>query len=507
MIVLPGMNTLSVSFVFLAALALFTGSDTAVAQEAELIPMRDWTSDDGKVLRASLVGFEKGQGQFRTPEGRRFVIGDERLSMRDRVAILTARMNSQLELSYSADINTDFYYSKHIPASRRWEKAYSFLGFGPGRFNLGIALIEPSLDASPYKEVVVRGSGGAPDAVYVLRESDIRRYTRDGKEHAYARLSLPCAEDEAVLKTIEDGLTADSLTFVARGGGAAEHVYELDEPERNGLRETVAIYRQATKLIAEGFLKRARLADQTAEATGQNAVAATANVANAARPVAGDPLEPFRKGLAQSKYGTLQWGADAVDGVGFLGAEVVVRRRDGELARAPFAEFSEAGRQHLFEKRLEEAFGKARHEYSAGVTVFLHPDWDSQRMSYSRSILLTRNSDGNYALRLFAWVANTNLTPVKEVFLRGDQQERPFVVGCRAGESYTRERTDGALNTLVGTYLNDEDSGKVRALQGSRSIQLRVRSDQNQDVSVTMQEDELNVTLEAIALFQWARQL
>jgi hypothetical protein len=59
---------------------------------------------------------------------------------------------------------------------------------------------------------------------------------------------------------------------------------------------------------------------------------------------------------------------------------------------------------------------------------------------------------------------------------------------------------------LGGTYLNAEDSGKIAALTGSRSIQFRLRSDrnQNQDVSVTLQEDVLSVTLEAIALIQWS---
>lgn len=485
----------------ISTIAFITSAGSIAAQDGELIPMRDWTSDDGKVLRASLIGFEKGQGQFRTPEGRRFVIGDERLSMRDQVAILTARLNSQLEVSHSADINTDFYYSKHIPPNRRWDKIYTYVAFGPGRFNMAIALIRPGVDPGQCKEVVVRGSKGGPDAVYALRESDIRRFTSGGKEQVYARVSFFVGENEAVLKAVEEGLAANSLTFVARGGGAAEHVYELDEPEANGLRDTVAVYRQASKLIAEGFLKRARLADQTAEAIAKPDAAPTLSAG------AGDPLEPFRKSLAKSKYGTLQWGADVVDGVGFLGGDVVVRRRDGELARAPFAEISDEGRKHLFEKRLEEAFGKAKHVYSAGVTVFLHPDWDSHRMNYSRSILLTRNDTGRYVLRLFAWAPGMKGAPLKEIYVRGDQQQTPFLITCRPGDSYTRERTDGGLNTLAGTYLNAEDSGKVAALTGSRSIQFRLRSDQNQDVSVTLQEDELNVTLEAIALFQWAGDL
>ena len=504
--ILNGMKPFPVTIALFFALVLFTFGE-GTSQDAELIPMRDWTSDEGKLLRASLIGFEKGQGQFRTPEGRRFVIADERLSMRDQVAIFAARMNSQFEVSHSADINTDFYYSKHIPASRRLDKIYSFLGVGPGRFNLGIALVEPGLDPSPFKEIVVRGSKGGPDAVYTIREFDIRRFTRGGKEQAYARPSFPCAEDEPVLKAIEEGLATNSLRFVGRGGNAPEYTYELDESEANDLRETLAVYRHASKLIAEGFLKRARLADQGPAAGGQAPATAAMTPTASAAAAAGDPLEPFRKGLSQNKYGTLQWGADAVDGVGFLGTEVVVRRRDGELARAPFAEISEEGRKSLFEKRLEEAFGTSKHLYTAGITVFLPPGWDSKRMDYSRSILLTRDPQGKYFLRLFAWVAKTDLTPVKEIYVRGDLQERPFVVACRAGDSRTRERDDGSLNTLVGTYLNAKDSEAAMALPGSRSIQLRIRSDQNQDVTEMMQEDELHITLESIALFEWTRQL
>ncbi|GEM_PF-1468691 len=105
--ILNGMKPFPVPIALFFALVLFTFGE-GTSQDAELIPMRDWTSDEGKLLRASLIGFEKGQGQFRTPEGRRFVIADERLSMRDQVAIPTVRLNSQLVLSHSADNNTDF---------------------------------------------------------------------------------------------------------------------------------------------------------------------------------------------------------------------------------------------------------------------------------------------------------------------------------------------------------------------------------------------------------------
>jgi hypothetical protein len=106
--ILNGMKPFPVTIAVVSALVLITSGTVASAQDAELIPMRDWTSDEGKLLRASLIGFEKGRGQFRTPEGRRFVVADKRLSMRDQVAIPTVRLNSQLVLSHSADNNTDF---------------------------------------------------------------------------------------------------------------------------------------------------------------------------------------------------------------------------------------------------------------------------------------------------------------------------------------------------------------------------------------------------------------
>ncbi|MDP4849181.1 MAG: hypothetical protein NWQ95_02410 [Verrucomicrobiales bacterium] len=71
----------------------------------------------------------------------------------------------------------------------------------------------------------------------------------------------------------------------------------------------------------------------------------------------------------------------------------------------------------------------------------------------------------------------------------------------RAGESCTSDRDDGALKTLAGTYPKVGDSGAALALLGSRSLQFRLRPKQNQDASMKMKTDELQITLESIALF------
>jgi len=492
----PEMKRLRLSFSFAACFAL-----PLAAQDATLVAERDWTSTDGKVMRASLIGFEKGQGQFRTPEGRRFVISDERLSMRDQAEIFRARVGSQLEVSHSADINTDFCYSKHIPSHRRSETNHSYVAFGPNRFNLSISLIEPGVDPSGYREIAVAGVAGEPEVVFPLEEGNIRRFTRNGSEQVYLRLPFFPGTNEEKLPAIEKALAANALTFVARGGAAAERRFTFDESESNALREVLAIYRQGSALIAGGFLKRARLSEQTSDAS------ATPGGGSAPVTTGGaDPLEPFRKSLSQKKYGSLKWNEEAVDGLGFLGADVVVRKSNGEVVRVPFAQIAAPDRKPLFEKRLEEAFGDAKHVSSAGITVFHHPDWDSQRMNYSRSILLTLNPKGEYDLRLFAWaVLHGKL--VKEIFIRGDTQQTPFLVTCRPDDSSLRDRTDGTKNTLCGTYLNEQNSESALTLLGSKSIQFRIRSEENQDSSVNLQEDELEATLEAIALFQWSRQL
>jgi hypothetical protein len=473
------------------------------AQDATLVPERDWTSTDGKVMRASLIGFEKGQGQFRTPEGRRFVIPDDRLSMRDQVEVFVARVQSQLEVSHSADINTDFYYSKHIPSNRRFDKNHSYVAFGPNRFNLSISLMEPGVDLGGYREVAVAGAEGEPEVVFPLEEGNIRRFTRNGGEQVYLRLPFFAGTNEEKLPAVEKALAANAPTFVARGRTAAERRFTFDESESNALREVLSIYRQGSQLIAGGFLKRARLSEQTPGAADKPVGGTDAPVTTTG---GGDPLEPFRKSLSQKKYGSLKWNEETVDGLGFLGADVVVRKSNGEAARAPFAELAPPDRKPLFEKRLKETFGDAKHVTSAGITVFHHPDWDSQRMNYSRSILLTLNPKGEYDLRLFAWaVLHGKLA--KEIFVRGDTQQAPFPVACRPDDSYLRDRTDGTKNTLCGTYLNDKDSETALTLLGSKSIQFRIRSEENQDYSVNLQQDELEATLEAIALFQWSRQM
>jgi hypothetical protein len=52
---------------------------------------------------------------------------------------------------------------------------------------------------------------------------------------------------------------------------------------------------------------------------------------------------------------------------------------------------------------------------------------------------------------------------------------------------------------------DNQESDSAITLLGSKSLQFRIRSEENQDYSVNLQEDELEATLEAIALFPWAR--
>lgn len=106
---------------------------TGVAGQDSLVPIQDWTSADGKVIHAELTKFEVGVAQFRTKEGRHYSIPDERFSVRDQATILIAQITAQFDVSYAADINTEFFYSRQVPENRRRDKINAYLGFGPKR--------------------------------------------------------------------------------------------------------------------------------------------------------------------------------------------------------------------------------------------------------------------------------------------------------------------------------------------------------------------------------------
>lgn len=479
---------------FVFSISFLFGSPGVFSQESILIPERDWTSSDGKTIRAALIGFEEGQGRFRTPEGRRFLIPDDRFSLRDQVPVFVARLETQLELSHSKDINTDFYYSKHIPRNRRNDKIYTYLGFGPDRFNLGIFLNHPSLDFFQFEEVAVLGPKDKELAIYPLRDSDMGAFTVNGERRTRVRLSIHAGRNEEIAEAVEEALAANQLRFVARGKGV-EEIFPVDESEANGLRETLALFRQAAHLINEGFLKRERIAEQSFSSTES---------APASPATGKDPLEPFRNSLSQKKYGTLDWNGQTVDGVGYLETQVVIRTKEGNLRKVPFTEISPEGRKRLVDARIEDAFGDSQYRYDSGTTVYYHPGWDENRLLYSQAILLVLHSDGNTYLRANAWTSRLEGKPVERILVRGDQQETPFPIACNPNESRERKRQSGTYTT-VSAYLDSRERESAFDLLASTSIEFRIQSG-GQNVSVSLKEDELHITREAIALFQWIGQ-
>ncbi|MCG8600753.1 MAG: hypothetical protein MI807_11470 [Verrucomicrobiales bacterium] len=477
---------------------LFVFTSPAFPQSS-LVPERDWTSVDGKTIRASLIEFENGQGRFRTPEGRRFLIPDEKFSLRDQLPIFAARLESQFELSHSKDINTDFYYSRHIPANRRNEKNYSYVAFGPGRFNFAVFLNHPNVDFFQFSEVAVSSPDGQPAAIYQLRDSDRLAFQDNGRRRTRARISINYGRDDVLLKAVESALEENRLRFIVRGNDE-EIVIEPDETEANSMRELIRIFRHGSLLVKEGFLTANRVSSQMMgmESPQGGNTPATTNT---------EALEEmFGDQLSKRKYGTISWKEKSVDGVGFLGVDVVIRDSDGNLQKIPFSEIAPEDRKVLFGKRLEEAFGDARFTHESGSVTYLHPDWDSKRMIYSQSILLVHHSDGNYYLRAHGWSSRFEGDPTDNILVRGDNQPSHFPIACRANESQKRERTDGNFNTTTQAYLDTAEAGNAADLISADSIEFRIRTARH-SVTVSLKPDELEVTKEAVALFQWTHHL
>ena len=469
---------------------------TGVAGQDSLVPIQDWTSADGKVIHAELTKFEAGTAQFRTKEGRRYSIPDEKFSLPDQATILIARITDQFEVSYAADINTEFFYSRQVSENRRRDKINAYLGFGPKRFNLGIFIPSDDIDLRKFNEIQVNASDNQSFS-YPIDDNSITSSGTDTSLWTRVRIDIRPGRNEAILPVLNTGLADNSLTFLAKGKGIEEK-FEPSESERNALREVVQIYTQTAKLVNAGFIKLELLSSQKP------------NGAPPSSPVESgddDPLQPFREQLSQNKYGTLQWsgpggnGSTEVAGLGYLGTDVVIRTASNEVKRIPFSELDASSRKRIYEQRVEEVYGKNPLKLDSGDIRYFPPDWDTTRMIYCEGFVFSILNGDRPALVLNAWTGTFEGIPLTEILVRGSDQERSFRVPCEPAESRKRQRGD-QIYTTTFLYLNSAETEKAKELISSESIELRLNAEAK-STSLSLKEDELINSREAIALYFW----
>ena len=482
----------AVSIVITLAAALVTFA----AGQDSLVPIQDWTSADGKVIHAELTKFEAGTAQFRTKEGRRYSIPDEKFSLRDQATILIARISDQFDFSYSADINTEFFYSQQIPENRRKDKINAYLGFGPKRFNLGIFIPSYKVDLRKFDEIQVTASG-MPPFTYPIDDNSLASSGADTTLWTRVRIDVRPGRNESILPVLKQGLDDQSLTFVAKGKGIEER-FTLSDSERNGIREIAQIYTQTSKLVKAGFIKRELLSTQK---PGEDAASSPES------PGDDDVLKPFREQLSQNKYGTLNWiaadggAATEVTGLGYLGTDVVIRTASDEVTRIPFSELDAPGRKQVYEQRIEEVYGKKPLVLDSGTIRYFPPDWDTTRMIYHRGFFYSLLDGDRPVLVLNTWTGRFNGKPLTEILVRGSDQERSFKIPCEPAESREREKGDQTYTTTF-IYLNADETEKAKELINTESVELRLNAEEKL-TSLSLKDDELATSREAIALYFW----
>lgn len=471
-------------------------SNILIGQDS-LVPTRDWTSADGKVISAELVEFSRGVGQFRTREGRRFAIEDKKFSMLDQAVIFKARMLSEFEKSESKDINTEFFYSKHIPANRRATTLSGTIAFGPNRFNLGIYIPRTEIDFRTYEEIIVKNSTGS--FTYPIGKNDVTISGQGDDLKSRIRMYLRHKRDEGIIPVIEKGLKTNTLEFIVKGPDG-EKTFRLSDSEKNSLRDYMPVFAQASALFKAGFLKVDRLSDQTS-------FAKTDKPGETKKPA--NDLERFRKQLSKKKYGEFTWtpeGApsEKVDGLGYLGTDIVVRTARGDVKRIPFTEVDKEGLQRIYEMRLEDAFGEPT-VVDGGNRRYYHKEWEDNKKIYVQTLFFSILADGRGFLVLNAWTSAFGGKPMTEVFVRGKEQDVPVIVPCKPIESKIREGS-GRKYTTTFVYLDPNETRAMKTLSEAEFVALRMKSGE-QSTSAHMKEDELHVTRESIAVHQWFKAL
>lgn len=117
-------------------LCLWSSTVTLPAQlDTVLLPMREWTSIDGKTIRAEMLGFEGDGVRLRLDGGQRTLVPVARLSPQDRAELVRVRFRDDYRFEPGEAAKTNYYYSRLTPKDGGHKGVVALISVGPGRFH------------------------------------------------------------------------------------------------------------------------------------------------------------------------------------------------------------------------------------------------------------------------------------------------------------------------------------------------------------------------------------
>ncbi len=505
---MPRILTLAIA---LTTFVPLLGAPRAVrAQFDSLLPLRDWTSSDGKKIKAELLGFQENQAQLRMENGQRVLVPEERFALPDQAELVRARLLNHYRVNLAEGINTQFISSMEIPESRANEGVVSHISMGPNRFTMGIMVFGLDFDMGDYNQVdFADGTGGTFSFPY--KDNEVTRVGNPPNVKTRVVVSVLKVHNMELVPLLDTGLENGKLKISVSRSGKNTIDLKLSEEERAGLRDVLHGFKKAQKLVKAGVLAEARLDTQTFGAAGQSPEASMATAPNALLLEEEEAaLERFRSNQGQGRFGDMTWTPqdaggkpELVRGLGWIGSGAVIRTASGEVKKVPFEELDSGGQRALFDERLKELAGKEPTK-KAKWSYYYPEGWDDRRVDYSNCLFFATTSDNKKPwLFLHAYSGGLRGEPLTHATITGGVLEKAYKIEVSPAASRI-VNSPNAIFTITNQLLSQSDAQQVvEQMKGSPSLQLGIGAKAT-GFGVPLKEEEQHASREAVDLYHWA---
>lgn len=262
--------------------------------------MRQWTSNEGKMIEAELLGFDASQAQLRMPNGQRVLVPDERFSPVDQAELVRARLRHECWSTTKAAARTDYFYSLKTPENRRNDLITGYVSFGPNQFTFGLMIPSRSVNLRTYDRITYDdGEGAKYDHDY--KPEDVVRWGEASRETTRVTTVLNATYGMSLVPILRKGLVSSRLLITASRAGLEPAVIKISPEEQKALLDILNMFVRAQVLVKSGVMRREPLADQVFQtdpsATGVAAPSPTEDAA----------LQRFRASRGGGRFGKITW--------------------------------------------------------------------------------------------------------------------------------------------------------------------------------------------------------
>lgn len=233
----PPFLTLVVAMILLAAGNCFSQA---------ISPLREWTNNDGKKIRAELLAFgnetQKGLVHLRLKGGAVYKVKPETLTREDQAIILKAKFDKLFRSSFSNRMEAHFFYSKKIPADEQDENTIAYIGNDIEDGWIRLQTYLPSRQAEDGVALMAVRTGA--DSIRVEFDEDDIEFDR---RYALLDVSLTNHADEFA------ELLADpsDLKFIIESSNGSFSEIELTHPEKLALQEVSQTFQALNPLTTD----------------------------------------------------------------------------------------------------------------------------------------------------------------------------------------------------------------------------------------------------------------